>query len=112
MNGRKQAVRTWSVGRRVGILIVDNGLSHRPISHEEVDLIFVVAGQIAVAIDNAQLYVEVESQKRTLEHRVEQRTRELAQATAAAQEARAIAEEANEAKSTFLSTVSHELRTP
>lgn len=101
-----------SKGRRLGILSVDNYESKRPITEEEVELMSVVAGQIAVAIDNALLYQEVESQKQTLEVRVEQRTRELAQATAEAQEARAIAEEASQTKSAFLSNVSHELRTP
>lgn len=101
-----------SKGRRVGILSVDNYASKRPITQEEVKLMFVVAGQIAVAIDNALLYQEVDSQKQTLEHRVEQRTRELAKATTEAQDARAIAEEASQTKSAFLSNVSHELRTP
>jgi signal transduction histidine kinase len=101
-----------SKGRRLGILSVDNYMSKRPITQEEVELMSVVAGQIAVAIDNALLYQEVESQKQTLEQRVEQRTRELAQATAEAQEARTIAEEASQTKSAFLSNVSHELRTP
>jgi signal transduction histidine kinase/DNA-binding NarL/FixJ family response regulator len=101
-----------SKGRKVGILDVDNNLSQRPISEEDMELIFVVAGQIAVAIDNAILYREVESQKQTLEQRVAQRTEELAEATAEAQRARAVAEEASRAKSAFLSNVSHELRTP
>jgi len=101
-----------SKGRRVGILDVDNNLSLRPITDEDMELIFLVAGQIAVAIDNALLYSEVESQKQTLEQRVATRTMELAEATAEAQQARAVAEEANRAKSAFLSNVSHELRTP
>lgn len=101
-----------SKGRKVGILDVDNNLSQRPITDEDMELIYLVAGQIAVAIDNALLYREVESQKQTLEQRVATRTRELAEATAEAQGARAVAEEANRAKSAFLSNVSHELRTP
>lgn len=98
--------------RRLGILDLDNARSKRPILNEEAELIFVVAGQIAVSIDNALLYRELDYQKQTLEQRVEMRTQELAQATAEAQEARALAEEASATKSAFLSNVSHELRTP
>jgi signal transduction histidine kinase len=60
-----------------------------------------IGQQIGVAMDNARLY------NQTVEY-----ARQMEAARQAAEEARAIAEAANAAKSTFLANVSHELRTP
>jgi signal transduction histidine kinase len=60
-----------------------------------------IGQQIGVAMDNARLY------NQTVEY-----AREMELARQAAEEARAIAEAANAAKSDFLANVSHELRTP
>ena len=64
-----------------------------------------IAEHLAIAIYQAELYAEVQKQKRTLEQRVIERTRELRDALAAAQSA-------SLAKSEFLAAMSHELRTP
>jgi len=92
-------------GRRVGILAVENGLTGRPLSAVNADLLFTVGNQIASAVENARLYRQIEEQNRMLEERVRQRTEELGAALAAA-------EAATETKSAFLANVSHELRTP
>lgn len=87
-----------------GLLIAHHSISQE---WEESKKTFLrqIAEHLAIAIYQAELYAEVQQQKRTLEQRVIERTRELRDALAAAQSA-------SLAKSEFLAAMSHELRTP
>ncbi len=60
-------------GKHLGVLIIDNALTERPISENAYDLLFTIGSQIASAVDSARLY-------ETLERRVELRTAERAHA--------------------------------
>lgn len=71
----------------IGVLSVQKTKANQHFSQEDQRLLSTIASNVGVAIRNAQLYRE-------------------------SQIAKANAEEANNAKSSFLSTVSHELRTP
>jgi PAS domain S-box-containing protein len=64
-----------------------------------------LAGQTAIAIDNAQLFETLQRSNIELEQRVAQRTRELNRINAEL-------ERANRTKDEFLANMSHELRTP
>jgi PAS domain S-box-containing protein len=64
-----------------------------------------LAGQTAIAIEQARLYEAIQRHAAELEVRVEERTRELAAANAQLQAA-------SRHKSEFLANMSHELRTP
>lgn len=71
----------------------------------EVDLLRSLAIQVAIAIQQAQLYQQVQTLNTNLEHQVEERTQQLQQKYTELQEL-------NQLKDVFLHAVSHDLRTP
>jgi PAS domain S-box-containing protein len=72
---------------------------------KSIDLLQILAGQAAIAIDNAQLFDSLHKANQDLERRVLERTVELNNSNAEL-------EHANRAKDEFLANMSHELRTP
>ncbi len=101
-----------SGGRVAGVLVVPDRRHGSDLEPADGPLLYTIGSLFAGALDAARLQATLEAQNRSLEARVTERTRDLAAALVDADQARAAAEAANEAKSQFLSSVSHELRTP
>jgi signal transduction histidine kinase len=91
------AVPLKTKDRILGSLIVDRTEEHS-VTREDLDLMVTFAHQVAIALDNASAYQQIEELNVGLEAKVRERTKEL--------------EQADRLRSQFLSHVSHELKTP
>ncbi len=87
-----------------GCLLLGRGGSSISAKADE-DLVAILVNQLGTAVENSSLYEEAWAAKRELERKVQERTKELADANAQLLRL-------NKAKSDFVSAVSHELRTP
>ncbi|MBE9183237.1 CBS domain-containing protein [Microcoleus sp. LEGE 07076] len=88
-----------------GVMCVHQCSKSRQWQPPEVDLLLQLATQIAIAIQQAQLYQQVQNLNTDLECQVQERTAQLQQKVQELQHLNVLKDE-------FLSTVSHELRTP
>ena len=92
-------------GKVSGIVYLENNLATGAFTPERVELLRVLSSQLALALDNAQLYADMEG-------RILARTAELEQEIKIRKQAEEAAEFASKTKSMFLANMSHELRTP
>ena len=91
------AVPIKTKDRILGSMIVDRMQEHG-LTQDDLELMVTFAHQVAIALDNASAYQQIEELNAGLEAKVQERTREL--------------EQADRLRSQFLSHVSHELKTP
>jgi predicted ATPase/signal transduction histidine kinase/CheY-like chemotaxis protein len=88
-----------------GILYIENKNILNLYSKDKLEVLELLINQASTSLENARLFEQINSLNITLEHKVNQRTRDL-------EIAKEKAEQATKSKSEFLANMSHEIRTP
>jgi signal transduction histidine kinase len=83
-----------------------------PLTQEDVSILMTVGHHIALALQNALAYADLQTLNQELEAKVQERTFDLEQANHHLETINGRLSELNETKSRFLAHCSHELRTP
>ncbi len=89
----------------IGALVMGCESQYTHLTEGDRDIVYILATQIGQATENAKLFEETWRSQQELEHKIQQRTKELSEALEAIKTI-------SKRKSDFISAVSHELRTP
>lgn len=93
----------------IGLFLIGPKSSGEVYSAQDIELFEILTPQLAVALQNAQSYAEIQEFSRTLEKRVEERTKELEKAQKSEIEKQ---KEVIKLKDEFVFIATHDLRTP
>ncbi|KAI9138778.1 hypothetical protein BKA69DRAFT_1089969 [Paraphysoderma sedebokerense] len=82
------------------------------ISPVDLYILELLSQQLNISLDNSRLFADLTTMNRSLDRKVEERTRELKQQKVELEEAKCKAEASAQSKLIFLANMSHEVRTP
>jgi signal transduction histidine kinase len=91
--------------KRIGYLLFGEKLNGDVFTETDLKVIRIISDQLAVAIQNAKAYVQIQRFNRTLQTKISDATKQLREANDSLQELDSVKDE-------FISVASHQLRTP